>query len=458
MKKGDKDKGPQRQGDDTSYKNDEAVAVHTEAEDACSKRVDNNPKNVKKSKLSSHPHLLQILNLPKQYALSIASRPTIHLATALILSIALCIVVATKGNPHFDAPGVGWFSKGTTVANRAAQEGVIRRWVGTSHNIIAEDKDKEGDDLYCSGAWYGSEEMLHPESINLVNMWKISDLSEKMSESALDANALYEMCIAEEHTLNTLAENDLCHKCLVEKKTWPWSTGSTTEEEEEKCIQPYSLVGLARVYMRAQYGFKSLGTEHILPSMSCERLKSVWSARVQKEFKEVLLECTSYMLEELQLTPATNLEYSSCKDFPMMTASLVDDQFLDTGRVTYTSSIFATKNNPASVKLMYNAEKGKLLQNPLKSEEYSSSSFEDNFFDVGINTLYATSKQGFYEMYLEGRLPVDVAILGASLIVTVVCVLIHTRSPFLTIMGVLQILLTLPLGYFVYYFICGVTL
>jgi hypothetical protein len=147
MKKGDKDKGPQRQGDDTSYKNDEAVAVHTEAEDACSKRVDNNPKNVKKSKLSSHPHLLQILNLPKQYALSIASRPTIHLATALILSIALCIVVATKGNPHFDAPGVGWFSKGTTVANRAAQEGVIRRWVGTSHNIIAEDKDKEGDDL-----------------------------------------------------------------------------------------------------------------------------------------------------------------------------------------------------------------------------------------------------------------------------------------------------------------------
>jgi hypothetical protein len=281
--------------------------------------------------------------------------------------------------------------------------------------------------------------------------------SEKMSESALDANALYEMCIAEEHTLNTLAENDLCHKCLVEKKTWPWSTGSTTEEEE-KCIQPYSLVGLARVYMRAQYGFKSLGTEHILPSMSCERLKSVWSARVQKEFKEVLLECTSYMLEELQLTPASNLEYSSCKTFPIMTASLVDDQFLDTGRVTYTSSIFATKNNPASVKLMYNAEKGKLLQNPLKSEEYSSSSFEDNFFDVGINTLYATSKQGFYEMYLEGRLPVDVAILGASLIVTVVCVLIHTRSPFLTIMGVLQILLTLPLGYFVYYFICGVTL
>jgi len=217
-------------------------------------------------------------------------------------------------------------------------------------------------------------------------------------------------------------------------------------------------VGLARVYMRAQYGFKSLGTEHILPSMSCERLKSVWSARVQKEFKEVLLECTSYMLEELQLTPASNLEYSSCKTFPIMTASLVDDQFLDTGRVTYTSSIFATKNNPASVKLMYNAEKGKLLQNPLKSEEYSSSSFEDNFFDVGINTLYATSKQGFYEMYLEGRLPVDVAILGASLIVTVVCVLIHTRSPFLTIMGVLQILLTLPLGYFVYYFICGVTL
>lgn len=456
MKNSQCDKG---EGDDTSDNNDEVAAVDTA--DACSKRVDNAPlHDVKKSKLASNPQLLQILNLPQRYALSIASRPTIHLATALTLSIALCIVVATKGNPHFDAPGVGWFTKGTTVANRAAQEGAIRRWDGTSHSkkegrgLV---EDKEGDDLYCSGAWYGSKEMLNPESINLVNMWRISS-SSVMSESALDANALYEMCIAEEHTLNMLAENDLCHKCLVEKESWSWSTGSTTIEEE-RCIQPYSLVGLARVYMRAQYGFKSLGIEHMLPSMSCERLKSRWSARVQKEFKEVLLECTSYMLEELQMTPATNLEYSSCKDFPIMTASLVDDQFLDTGRVTYTSSIFATKNDPTSVKLMYNAEKEQILQTTLKSEEYSSlSSFEDNFFDVGINTLYATSKQGFYEMYLEGRLPVDVAILGASLIVTVVCVLIHTRSLFLTIMGVLQILLTLPLGYFVYYFVCGVTL
>eukprot|EP00985_Skeletonema_marinoi_P019404 scaffold11118_cov229-Skeletonema_marinoi.AAC.4 len=438
---------------------DEAAADTTDA-DASSTRVDNSLMNVKKSKLPSHPHLLRmkILNLPQRYAISIASRPIVHLATALILSIALCIVVATKGNPHLDAPGLGFLTKGTTVANRAAQEGAIRRWIETSYSknegrSLAEEKD--GDD-YCSGAWYGSEEMLSPDSINLVNMWKISDSSE-MSESALDANALYEMCIAEEHTLNMLSENDFCHKCQVEKKSWSWSTGSATEKEE-RCIQPYSLVGLARVYVRAQYGYKSLGTQHILPSMSCERLKSAWTATVQREFKEILLECTSYMLKELRLTPPTNLEYSSCKDFPIMTASLVDDLFLDTGRVKYTSSIFATKNDYASVKLMYNAEKGQLLQKPLKNEEYSSSSsFEDNLFDVGMNTLYTTAKQGFYEMYLEGSLPADAAIFSASLIVAVVCVLIHTRSPFLTIMGALQILLTLPLGYFVYYFICGVT-
>ncbi len=477
------------QGDDNNnnYKNHEAAAAADTA-DASSERVldkNNNPKNVKKSKLSCHPHLLQIiLNLPQRYALSVASRPTMHLATALILSITLCIVVATKGNLHFDAPGVGWFTKGTTVANRAAQEGAIRRWTGTSYSkeeglSLTESEEKEDEDLYCSGAWYGSEEMLAPDSINLMTMWKISE-SNEMSErlhrrerprrqrghsasvSALDANALYEMCIAEEHTLKLLSEKDLCHKCLVEKTPWSSSTGSTTEEEE-RCIQPYSLVGLARFYVRARYGEESLGTEHILPSMSCERLKSAWTATMQKRFKEVLLECTQFMLEELQLTPAqqqTTQDYSSCNDFPMMTASLVDDQFLDTGRVMYTSSIFATKNDPASVKSMYNAEKGQLLETPLNNEEYTSTSslFEDNLFDVGMNSVYATSKQGFYEMYLEERLPVDVAIGVASLIVTVVCVLIHTRSPFLTIMGVLQILLTLPLGYFVYYFICGLTL
>ena len=123
------------QGDSNYYKNDEASAAADTADASSrSRRVDNKPKNAKISKLSSHPHLLQILNLPQRYALSIASRPSMHLAVALILSIVLSIVGAIKGNPHLDAPGEGWFTKGTTVANRAAQEGAIRRWIRTTYS------------------------------------------------------------------------------------------------------------------------------------------------------------------------------------------------------------------------------------------------------------------------------------------------------------------------------------
>ena len=38
---------------------------------------------------------------------------------------------------------------------------------------------------------------------------------------------------------------------------------------------------------------------------------------------------------------------------------------------------------------------------------------------------------------------------------TVVAMVVHTKSPFLTLMGLFQIVLSFPLAYFVYYFVCG---
>lgn len=453
-----------RQIGQIDYSKDEGSSIDIVASngdvdaDASTEEAADAPKNKEEMKLQL---LHLILNLPQTYALSVSRRPAKHLVTSLALSLLICIVVATKGNLHVDDPSKGWFTKGTTVANRAAQEVAIRSRIGISSRgkevrSLKEEGEKELEDLYCSGAWYtSSKEMLSPDKINLVTMWKIDD-SNEMSMSALDAEALYEMCIVEEHTLRVLSENDLCHKCPVEGAFSTYEKRRRMRsQEEERCIQPYSIVGLARVYISARYGFKTLGTEHILPSLSCERLKRAWTSNVQKMFQDVLLQCTSYMLEEMQLKPATNEEYSLCKDFPIMAAGLVDDQFSHTGRLVYTSSIYATKNDPASVQLMYDAEKEGLFRAPLDNE-YSS--FENDLYDVGMNAIYATDKQGFYELYLEGRLPIEIAISGVSLMIAVVCVLIHTRSPFLTVMGVVQILLTLPIGYFVYYFICGLKL
>ena len=48
---------------------------------------------------------------------------------------------------------------------------------------------------------------------NLNSVWKTIDADELSPVvSALDADALYEMCLAEEATLQTLEEHDLCYQ------------------------------------------------------------------------------------------------------------------------------------------------------------------------------------------------------------------------------------------------------
>jgi hypothetical protein len=383
----------------------------------------------------------------RRYASSIARHPAKHLAVALLLSTTFSIIVFTKGNLHFDAPSVGWFTKGTLIANRAAQGKIVREKLEGPQREKDDEKERRDEELYCSGNWYESSKVLGPREINLVSVRKILD-----GNSAPDADALYEMCISEEHTLKVLSENNLCHKCAVENELSWVDDGA---KREERCIQPYSLVGLARLYMRSEFGFLQLGTEHLVPSVSCGKLKRFWTTAVQRQFEEVLLDCTNYMLEKWQLKPATHADYSTCKDFPMMAASLVDDQFVETGRVQYTSSIFATKNDPSSVKAMYLADKENRFQ-ASQHEKYSL--FEQELRDVGMNSLYATSMQGFYEIYMYEKMPKDVAISAASLMIAVLCVLVHTKSLFVTIFGLLQILLAVPIGYFVYYFVCGFTL
>lgn len=392
---------------------------------------------VPKSKISL------MCTLPQRYASSISRRPATHLTVALLLSITLSIIVFTKGNLHFDAPSIGWFSKGTMIANRAAQEQLVRDIIFREEEKNPEDGD-EDEELYCSGEWYESEKLLDTNELNLVSFWKVPDLGEK---SALDGDALYEMCLKEEYTLNLLAANDLCHKCSI--------------GEEERCIQPFSLVGFARLFLLLQWNLGDqfeLGTKHLLPSISCGELRDEWSKMVQHRFEEVMLECTNYLLEKNQFKPASNEDYSKCKNFPIMTASLVDAQFIETGRVKYTTSIFATKNDPASIKSMYYGDKANQFRSPPSLNLNERSSFEDELYEVGMNSLYLTPKQGFYELYMNERLPLDVAIGAVSLAIAAICVLIHTSSPFLTLIGLVQILFTLPVGYFVYYFICRVIL
>ena len=72
----------------------------------------------------------------------------------------------------------------------------------------------------------------------------------------------------------------------------------------------------------------------------------------------------------------------------------MDELFLETGIVQVTSSIYATKSDSSSVQSMYNAESANLFSRNVQE----NSSFEIERYEAGINSLYTTGNQGFYEV------------------------------------------------------------
>ena len=297
--------------------------------------------------------------------------------------------------------------------------------------------------------------MLHPEELNLVSMWKTLDSDDDQTTlhptSALDADALYEICIAEEHTLKVLSEKDLCYKCPISP-----ADAQLSDETQWNCVQPYSLVAVARLYLRfreaGSFDLESTTTSEILnPSISCSSLKTMWTTSVQSEFTQIAMACTKQAMES-SLTTSSN---PMCPPFALAAASFVDEQFLQSGIVQYTASIFATKSDSSSIKSLYEADKSNLFSAAPKNDSKKSSIFEPVLYEVGMNALYADGEDVFYNYYFWEVVPKEIAIQIGALLATVISILACSGSPFLTFIGSIQMILSLPFGFVVYYFIFG---
>ena len=385
------------------------------------------------SKSYSEKKEKKLSSLPQRYAQSIARSPTKHLSVSIILSIIIIAIILIAGDFQIEVGNKGLLSRATLIADRSTQQLELRN-VMTSKS---EDQHHDNKIDYCDGSWYGSESMLNPHSLNFNIMFKTSS----PAISALDADSLYEMCAYEEATLDLFEQLDTCFKCQIDESS-----------AEEKCLQPYSLVGYARIYLNFLNGITD--PEYLIPTISCDSLRSKWTAKIQSQFVDILRGCTKYTLQMSKIEELKDGdEYASCP-LPIMPATLVDKDFLQTDIVRFTSSIFATKNDKKSIQAMYNAETSGQL---LSASRPQDSSFEGVYFEVGVNSLYSTPKLGFYELYLNEILPKEALISVLAVIVTSLCILFHTRSLFLTLLGLLQIVLALPWAYFVYRFICGLS-
>ena len=114
----------------------------------------------------------------------------------------------------------------------------------------------------------------------------------------------------------------------------------------------------------------------------------------------------------------------------IFSVTFVDDQFANTGVLTYTSSIFATREQDID-------------------ELYDIVGDFDRAGDV-VEGAYDTQNENFVGKVADESLGRDMILAMASAVIIAAAMLLHTRSPFITIVGLLQIILSFPVAFFFY--------
>ncbi|CAJ1969356.1 unnamed protein product [Cylindrotheca closterium] len=392
----------------------------------------------------------------ERQSMRIARIPRIFLSTTLLVSVILSVVGFTVGGFDANVDNAGWQSRGTDIANKQTQlllvsrfkdelfaegeprwrdllsnvqpgwqteslgddgtdDGLSRRlksieseesqwYLETSHRDLQATLDLDVADLgqrliaglpNCNIGWYANiTDLLYEE--HLWPIWK----TENPSTTLLSPNMIKDICVAEENTQRVLEANNFCFGC------------------QEGCLPPYSPVLFARIVV--ENGF----------SMTCQQLSEGWT-QYQAATENSWAACTKDLKEVYDKDGFTMP--TSCP--PGFTAALVEENFDSTKFMTYTSSIFATNADP---KVMYD--------------------FVDQF-DQGVEDVvygaYDTQYEGFNKIFTDSVVGRDMALACASAFITAIAILVHTKSPFITGIGLLQIILSFPLSFFVYTLLGG---
>lgn len=230
-------------------------------------------------------------------------------------------------------------------------------------------------------------------------LWRPND----EGTSALEGRVIRDICRAEINTQQVLKENDLCHKC-----------------SDGECLPPFSLVFFARL-MVWDFDF----------ALSCDELATRWDTSVKDGMIETLAACVADI--KASYDPDEPLPESCPFGFH---PALVDDEFSASNPIVrYTSTIFMTK--------AYTDEDYDGLWDAVDEYDRAADSEE-------VRGVYDTQYEWFVQSTADDSLVTDMSLALGSALVTGVAILVHTRSPWLTALGLCQIILSFPLAYFVY--------
>jgi len=205
------------------------------------------------------------------------------------------------------------------------------------------------------------------------------------------------------NTMSIMKDNDACNK------------GS-----DGNCCPPHSLIFLLR---------QKLATHE----SSCDELMDAYTINVQIEFTDELLGCTDEYTQKFNLATKNPgiMEFCSFDYLP----NVVDANFGRDGnrKVRYTSSFFNTKSDDIVPLDFYDI--------------YESFDEADG---TTVRGVYDVESDEIINEKSEESQNTDAKIAFLSLGITIFALLAHNKSPWLSLMGFLQIVTAVPLAYFFY--------
>ena len=412
----------------------------------------------------------------------VARNPWTYLCTSMFLTIMLSAIGLIVGEFDIEVENEGWWSRGTLQSGRQRQTNLVNN---QKYNLAYNDSawdiwmDPDLDHPSYEKLLYNAptipdamleamqqidddpepelrsllqqslekdldrrklEDAEYPESVvagcdlsfynnlspaNLWPIWKMPDKEYESTEtrSVFDADALEAICIAEGNTQSYLEENGLC-----ESEARRCMSG--------KCLPPYSMVLIARLVIPGGLDASPDGGY----AMDCKALSEAWTTDM--DFVR------TYLMDDIKelkvlLTPGSGNSGEEKKEpeypYGYYPALVQADFDTNGGRSQYSSSIFDTAS----------ATEGDELYDQV--ENFDRAADSDGIVDGAYDTGYET----FADIKTESLIGSDMTLALASAVVISVAIMLHTQSPLITGLGLLQIILSFPMAFFVYKLILG---
>jgi hypothetical protein len=172
-------------------------------------------------------------------------------------------------------------------------------------------------------------------------------------------------------------------------------------------------------------------------ALSCDELSKAWADYVRSQDLTSELEACANDIKLTYTVDDESLPDSCPYGF---SPELLDEYFGDDGneRIQYTSSIFASISDTGR---LYDAV-----------DDY------DRAHDSNVvEGVYDTQYEAFMEAIIDDSIVNDMALALGSAVITLIAIVVHTRSVWVAVVGLAQIVLSFPLAYFVYAIVARLT-